>query len=197
MSNTFTIPNIPPATDLDSLRLSITNALSVLTGQLNAQPLTLDGQNQRVQNVATPTGPNDAVNKRYLHNFVGSSTQIGNRGRGGLDAYTIVFSASSINANDDVPEFVVGQDRSGFAEEAWVYAVGPAISTAGFVAMIQKNGTNILASNLVLATGSNGPVFVTTFTNNINFTHGDLVSLVVTSSGGAAGVSVGLVVKRQ
>lgn len=199
MPSQYTIPSIPPAQDIDSLRLSITNALSKLVGQLNAAPTTLDGQNARVQNVATPTGPNDAVNKRYLHNLVGSTTLVGN-GRGGgtgKDAYTVVFSASSINANDAIPSFIVGLDRNGHAEEAWLYADDAPVGTGGFVANIQKNGTSILATNLVLASASTGPVFVTTFTGNTSFVHGDIISLVVTSSGGAAGVSIGLVVKRQ
>ena len=40
---------------------------------LNANDL-FDADNKRIINVATPTGTNDAVNKAYVDNVVGSAT---------------------------------------------------------------------------------------------------------------------------
>jgi len=163
---------------------------------LNAQPTQLDAKGQRLINVATPTGPNDAVNLRYLKYNVPTSTQAANQNTGsGKDAYTIVFSADFAFSGDDFPAFVVGVDRAGFAEEAWVYAVGVPVSTGGLSVNISRNGTNMLATPLVLASGSTGPVYVTTFTTS-NLVHGDIVKLVTSTMGGVTDLSVGLVVKR-
>jgi len=193
----FTIPNIPVAPDVETLRLSVTNALSKLVGQLNASPTQVDAKGQRVVNVATPTGPNDAVNLRYLKYFQPQGTLQARpqSGGSGLDAYTIVFSADFAFSGDAFPAFVVGDDRSGFAEEAWVYAQGTPVSTSGLSVNIARNGTNMLTSDLVLGTGSNGPVFDTVF-DITAIAHGDVITLVTDDMGGVTGVSVGLVVKR-
>lgn len=199
MANQFTIPNIPPAQDIDSLRLSITNAMSKLVGQLNAAPTTLDGQNQRVQNVATPTGPNDAVNKRYLHGVLAGNTLLPNRGGqgGGKDAYTIVFSDSStVGAGDVIPVFVVGQDRVGVPIEVWLYAV-QAPGTGGLVINVTKNtSTNVLSTALTLTSGSNGPVYSYSFTGGIKFNHGDVIAPVISTAASPSVVSIGVVVRR-
>lgn len=192
----FTIPNIPVAPDVDTLRLSVTNALSKLVGQLNAQSTQLDAGGQRVLNVATPTSPNDAVNLRYLKYNVGTTSISGGSGGGsGLDAYTIVFSADYAYTGDAFPAFIVGDDRGGFAEEAWVYADGTPVSTGGLAINISRNGTNMLSTDLVLATGSNGPVFSSSFSTTA-VTHGDVIQLQTIDMGGVTGVSVGLVIKR-
>lgn len=194
--NKFIIPNIPVTTDVDQLRLSVTNALSKLVGQLNDQSTQLDAAGQRIVNVATPTSPNDAVNLRYLKYNVNTSSINGNQGSGGgLDAYTIVFSADFAYSGDDFPAFVVGNDRSGFAEEAWVYAVGFPTSTGGLSINISRNGTNMLAAPLALASGSTGPTFTSTFTTSA-LAHGDVVKLVTSTMGGVTDVSIGLVVRR-
>lgn len=194
--NQFIIPNLPPANDLDTLRLSVTNALSKLVGQLNAQSTQLDAGGQRVINVATPTGPNDAVPLRYLKYFPMAGTMSSSPVTGsGKDAYTIVFSCDFAYAGDSLPAFVVGSDRTGFAEEAWVYAQGTPITTGGLSVNISRNGTNMLASPLALASGSNGPVFLATFTTSI-LAHGDVLKLVTSTMAGVTGLSVGLVIKR-
>lgn len=195
--NQFTIPNIPVATDLDTLRLSITNAFSKLIAQLNVVSTQLDAGGSRVINVATPTGPNDAVNLRYLKYFpqMGTQNAAPSSGGSGLDAYTVVFSADFAYTGDQFPAFIVGEDRTGFAEEVWVYADGPPLGTAGLTVNVSRNGTNMLATDIALASGSNGPVFLATFTTSI-LAHGDVVKLVTDNMSGVTGVSVGMVVKR-
>jgi hypothetical protein len=194
----FTIPNIPPAPDVETLRLSVTNALSKLVGQLNGQSTQLDAKGQRVVNVATPTGPNDAVNLRYLKYNVNTNTQIAapRQATSGLDAYTVVFSADFAFDGDDFPAFIVGEDRTGNGIEAWVYAVNPPLSTGGLAVNISRNGTNMLASPITLASNTSGPTFVTTLTA-ANLAHGDVVKLVASTIGGATDLSVGLVVKSD
>lgn len=191
--NQFTIPNIPTSPDVDTLRLSVTNALSKLVGQLNAMPTQLDAAGQRVINVAWPTGPNDAVPLRYLKYFPNNGTMISNQGGNGVDAYTIVYSGWGAWSTVGIEAFIVGRDREGYAEEAWVYANTPPVGVP-FVFNISKNGTNIMSTNMSLGVGTNGPVFNTTFTG-ASFAHGDIVKLVPVS-GGANALSVGLVVKR-
>lgn len=192
----FTIPNIPVAGDIDTLRLSITNALSKLVGQLNAIPTQLDAGGQRLVNVGTPTSPNDAVNLRYLKYNVNTSSIVSTPSTGdGLDAYTIVFSADFAYDGDAFPAFVVGDDRTGNSIEAWVYAVNPPVGSGGLSVNISRNGTNMLSSPLTLASNSSGPVFVTGFTVS-NLSHGDVVQLVTSTMGGVTDVSIGLVVKR-
>lgn len=197
MAQQFIIPNIPPSSDLDQLRLSVTNALSKLIGQLNQQAINsdLDVTGHRIINVGDPSGPYDAVNKRYIKKLVGDIELVGSSGGGG--AYTIVFSAATVASGDTTPVFVVGSDRNGVAEEAWAYCVGTPTTTGGFIVQIARNGTNILGSNLIVGTGTTGPTFITTFTGATALNHGDRVSLVLTSAGNANNVSVGLVVRRS
>jgi hypothetical protein len=195
----LTNPTLPPVTDLDALRTAVASALSNLVTQLNQSAVTdnFDVGGNRVTNVATPTGPNDAVNKRYLHSVVGTTTNIGKKGNGsGKDAYTVVFSDSTtVGAGDVIPVFIVGSDRIGVPEEVWVYAV-QAPGSGGLVLNITHNTTNILTTALTLGSGSNGPVYSYSLTGGIKFNHGDIIQPVISTSAAASVVSIGVVVRR-
>lgn len=199
--NQFTIPNIPVATDLDTLRLSVTNAMSKLVGQLNAMPTQLDGNNQRVINVAIPTGPNDAVPLRYLRYFHDTNTQVSNLGRKGLDAYTIVYANSgTATTTNQSPPFVVGSDRTGVPEEGWLVTVGTASTT---LSVNFLHGTDVasctntmLATNIELA-GATGPGFQTAFNASMSLAHGDVIIMKIINGGGASDFTGGLVVRRS
>jgi hypothetical protein len=202
MATQYTIPNIPPATDIDTLRLSVTNAMSKLVGQLNGQTTQLDAMGQRVVNVATPTGPNDAVPLRYLKYFHQKGTQVSNRkDGGGMDAYTIVFSNGGTATNGNIsPPFVVGQDRSGTPIEGWLAAVSAPTGnfTVNFLhgtSMADATHT-LLATDLTVGSGSFGPVFQTNFTANVSFQHGHIIVMKVISANAAVDFSGGVVVDR-
>lgn len=59
---------IPPASDMDQLRLSITNAINKLIAQINASVIdtNLDVRGNRIVSVASPASLTDAANKDYV-----------------------------------------------------------------------------------------------------------------------------------
>lgn len=202
MATQYTIPNIPPSSDLDTLRLSVTNALSKLVGQLNGQTTQLDAMGQRVVNVATPTGPNDAVPLRYLKYFHQKGTQVSNKQTVGLDAYTIVYSnAGTATSGNQSPPFVIGSDREGNGEEAWLCAI---VSPSGSFTVNFLYGTSVadcthtmLSTNLSVSSGATGPVYQTTFNTGVSLSHGNIVITKIINGASAEDFTCGLVVRRS
>jgi|SRR5579859_504140 len=204
MANTYTIPNIPPTSDLDTLRLSVTNALSKLVAQLNGTSTQLDAMGARVINVAIPTSPNDAVPLRYLKYFHDKGVQVSNKQQGGVGggAYTIVFSNGGTATNGNIsPPYTVGKDRSGNAEEAWLSALD---APTGSFTVNFLYGTSVadcthtmLSTNLLIGSGSFGPVFQTTFTAGTVLSHGNILVMKVVNGASASVFTGGIVVRRS
>jgi len=202
MSTQYTVPNIPASTTVNDLQQAVSKAMQNLVGQLNGQSTQLDAMGQRVINVATPTSPNDAVPLRYLKYFHQKGTQVSNKNAGtGLDAYTIVFSNAGTATNgNQSPPFAVGSDRAGNPEEAWLAAIE---TPTGSFTVNFLHGTSIadcthtmLATNLLLISGSGGPVYQTTFNTGMSLSHGNIIIMQVINGAAAATFSGGIVVRR-
>ncbi len=149
----------------------------------------------RITNLADPTDDLDAVNLRTLRRGASAPVAQATTASSGLDAYTIVFNVPGFLGPDElIPAFVVGRDRVGRPAEAWVYALGPPASV-GAAFNVTKNGVNLLASDLALPVGANGPAFSTSIVGGVAFAHGDVIAL-VPESGSASGISFGLIVER-
>ena len=202
---TFNVPTISSATDLDHLRISIGQAFAQLVGQLNQLDTQLDGNNQRVINVAIPTSPNDAVSKRYLEQVAAQYSNIGrNVGRSngrGKDAYTMVFANGGTMTNSQIiPAFIVGSDREGTPEDTWVYVESTGTGNTVFNFSVDPGATgtftNLLATNGTLTAGSAGPLFLHDWLHSYRFTKKTIVKPLIVTAGDAQNFTFGVVVRR-
>lgn len=191
---------LPPGQNVAQLTTLINDRireLQLILDHLMANPAEeeLDMSNLRIKSLADPKDDLDSVNLRTLKKFGGQITTT-TTDAVSKDAYTIVFSKdSTLLAGEVTPPFVVGVDRLGAPEEAWICAeVAP---TADAAINFTANGARLLTVDLVLPAGSIGPVFATGFRSVSTFAHGTVVLPVITAGGGADLVSLGLVVRRK
>ncbi len=171
----FVTPTIPPAQDLDSLRIAISSAISKVTEQLNQQAAdpSVDGAGLRIQNVATPTSWNDAVNKRYLEDRLSDLQQFPPNPRVSLgsanpyaverEGYAVVtFDALPSNKKEEVTWVVFAIDET---DVAWSGSAGT-LGASGTSLTYAQNGTSrygerirtLTISNAGTSYGGNQPI---------------------------------------
>lgn len=191
-------PNLTPA-QFQTLVSDRIRDLNVLLRGVAFNPAVtdLDMASFRIVNLADPTDDLDGVNLRTLKRFAGAKGEAAAGTSTGLDAYAIVFDGTAVGftqPGEQIPAYVVGRDRSGAPEEAWLYALSAPVAiplTINFT----NNGVPMMARDLVLPIGKNGPVFATSFAVG-SLTHGDVIKTIITGGGDSFGVSMALVVKR-
>lgn len=143
----------------------------------------------RITNAGNSVDGQDYVCKSEIKQYIGAQISSG-------QAYTQVFSVSSSPADGEVsPPFVVQSGREGYPIVAWVAAINGPSSDVCKV-NIQYAGANLLASDLTLTAGSQGPVSTSTFNQpkpKLGTT--SFLNAIVNKSSGVSLLSIGLVIQ--
>ena len=144
----------------------------------------------RVTQVADPGNPTDAVNLRYLKKKL---DDIGNlqHQRQSRVPYSIVFaSIGAVAAGQFSAPYIMMPGKAGSPNYVKVATIptGTGASSAQF--NIAQNGTNILTSDIIVPSGTQGPITVTNFVHGTAFAVNDLITPVVVLAGGMSYVTI-------
>lgn len=187
-----------PAGDPEQLRRQTVNQLNRINQQLassdqRTQPMDL-GHN-RVTSVADPGAPTDAVNLRTLKKALDNITtqhlqRQSNQTQNG-SIYSIVFSSvgTLVSGQLSAP-YIIMPKRAGtpVTVKVGVNPLGTATATAHF--QLQRNGTNIMQSDILFPPSSTAVVTAQNFAANAKFNVNDLITPVVSTAGGIAYVTL-------
>lgn len=201
------IDDLPPGLTLATLQSTLSDRiknLNLILNGLMTNPATadLDMAQFLIHNLSDPVGDLDAVNLRTLKRLSGAPpvTTTAPAATTARSAYTIVSDTADTLVDGDVaPAYIVGSDRVGTPEESWIYAETAPVSACAINWQVQLAGVGpfqkFLSTDLVLPAGSLGPVFSSAIALRVLFPRGTVVKMVATTGGGAAGVSMGIVMK--
>lgn len=166
------------------------NDISSKLAQSDNRTANMNLGGNRVTQVADPGNPTDAVNLRYLKkklDDLGNTQQF----RQKRIPYSIVFSnLGALAAGQLSAPYIIMPGKNGSPN--YVLAATIPVGTGGNACQLQiaQNGVNILAGDLILPAGSQGPITVSNFNQGIVFNVGDLITPVVNAAGGFAYVTI-------
>ena len=162
----------------------------LLDWQSQLQTKDQDIHQNRIRNAADATLPGDYVTLRQLPTTTITAPTPDQH-------FMIVFSSIGPVAVGNLSAgYTVGNDRVGQITEVWVSATVAPTTPATF--NLTLNGSNILASDIQLPGGSNGPIQATNFVQPTPFFGvGTVLLPVVTAAGGASFVSLQVQVLRK
>lgn len=166
----------------------IQRALNELFGwkdKLTTKPW--DFHQLRITNAAPALDPNDYVILSQIPTPVAQTP-------GRVPPYTIVFTPPGVITVGTGAPFVAGRGRSGIPIQVWLAAQNK--PTSGPLSInININGTQLLSTDLTMNPGDDSPVISSTFASSIKLPYlGTMVPL-ISSVGGAALVSIGVVIR--
>lgn len=182
------VPTLIPQGDNESVRRQVAQQLNKVKQQIahsdyRTNPMNMGGN--RITDVAEPSNPTDAVNLRYLKKKLDDITQqhISRRPLGKL--YSVVFSYNgAVVAGSVSPPYTINKGQTGSPTLVSIAVTGTGTAAANF--NIARNGTNVLTSDIILPSGSTGPVVVTNFVPGTSFKIGDLLTPVVDVASGVS-----------
>ena len=183
-----------PQGDPEALRRQITQQLNRVATQVSrssqrVEPMDL-GHN-RITSVADPGAPTDAVNLRTLKKHLDDITMQHQQRKAGAvsNLYSAVFSSigTLVSGQQSAP-YIIMPGRAGTPVIVKIAATSTGTADAKF--NIAKNGVNIFASDLVLPTGSAGPLSYMNFIANTAFAVNDKLTPVVNTAGGCGFVTI-------
>ena len=166
------------------------NDLSQKLAQSDNRTANMNLGGNRVTQVADPGNPTDAVNLRYLKkklDDIGNTQQF----RQKRVPYSIVFSnLGALVAGQLSAPYIIMPGKTGSPN--YVLAATIPAGTGGSTCQLQvaQNGVNILAGDLIIPGGSQGPITVSNFIPGVVFSVGDLITPVVNAGGGFAYVTI-------
>jgi hypothetical protein len=166
------------------------NRLGQKLAQSDNRTADLNLGGNRVTSVADPGNPTDAVNLRYLKKKLDDLTQQ-QHFRQKRIPYSIVFSNSSaIVAGQFSAPYIMMPGKNGVPNFVKVACIPQGTGTGNAQFNIARNGTNVLASDLVVPAGTQGPITVTNFIAGTSFNLNDLITPVVNIAGGMSFVTI-------
>ncbi len=194
------ILELPPALTPDQLQTTLNDRIRDLNGALgNAVQNPALGQvdlgNFKIINLADPKDDLDTVNLRTLKKFAGTGVAQEVAGRSsGTENPTIYFTFDGFPADgEESPFAIIMANRAGFSPTAIaVSAVGAPTSDCSVNLTI--GGVKMLAADLVLPAGSQGPIFSSAFALGAAFPLGTLIESLVIKAGGAVQLTIGLAI---
>lgn len=150
----------------------------------------------KILNLADPKDDLDAVNLRTLKKFGAVATDTGTGKGSGIEKPTIYFTFDGVPFDgEESPYAPILSNRDGFTPtEVAVSCVGPPTSTDAEINLTIA-GLPMLAVNLVLPKGSQGPVFATAFALGGGLPKGTLIQAVVAIAGGATQMTIALALR--
>lgn len=191
---------IPVSSDIETLRKHIVIQLTNLSLRLAQQdsrtaPMSMNGN--RLTEVPDPANATDAVNLRTLKKALQGVSQLHRKTQSSQGAYTIVWSING-TASGTAPPYIINPFRTGSPMLVKLYAINTGTATTGFNINYVQGGTGtavrILSSDILLPTGTTGPITVSNFVLTQGFAVNDVLYLVVTTTGGASNLSLELLV---
>lgn len=109
--------------------------------------------------------------------------------------YTMVFSRDTPVDGDQSPPYNAGTDRDGTIIDTWIAATGAPVSDCHVNWKI--NGVNLLTTDVILPSGTTGPVHSSQISSPIPAIGIDTIAtMVVVTAGGVLLLSGGIVVRR-
>jgi hypothetical protein len=164
----------------------------LLNNQTKTNTKALDRNGLQIKNMGPATEANDAVTLSQLNQTIQTIPTV-------TQDFTVIFSNAGTVSNGDVfAPYIFGQNRVGYPTEVWISAL-TVPSTGPLTVEIKYNGVDILTSVIItLPVNTNGPVFSSAFPSPLpNFAYQGVLKGAVVLANGAAGVSVGICVKRN
>jgi hypothetical protein len=147
----------------------------------------------KIQNAGNATEPQDYVTLSQLQTLV---APVSNPNQN----YSIPFSSVGPVSNGQISApFIVGTDRVGnpTAISVAVPSTSQAPTGVPLIVNLALNGTNMLATNLTLPIGAEGPVFSSQFINPLPvLLTGTKIVPVIVQAGGASYVTIQLYIVR-
>jgi hypothetical protein len=147
----------------------------------------------KIQNAGAATEPNDYVILSQVQQLVTPTTQSNQN-------FSIPFSSSgSVTAGQISAPFIVGTDRVGnpTAISVAVPSVTQAPTGVSLIVNLSMNGVNMLATNLELPIGNEGPVSSSQFVSPLpKLAAGNKIVPVIIQAGGASFVTIQLYIVR-
>lgn len=149
----------------------------------------------KIVNLADPKDDLDGVNLRTLRKFGGAAAEEKVVAAG--EHPTIYFTFDGLAADGQESPFAqIMANRAGFTPTAVsVCAVTPPTSDCEI--NLQIEGVDMLADNLVLPAGDQGPVFTTAFALGGALPKGTLIQAIIVVSGDASQVTIGLSIRGK
>jgi len=149
----------------------------------------IDLKGRRVVNAGRSIDLTDYVTKQELQDTIQQFKQDD-------PTYTMVFSNDTVDDGYIFPEYVAGRNRDGYPHDCWVKCIG--MPTEGsLIVRFYINGIQLLTDDLELTAGSVKQVHSSGFvvpTPKVGFS--SIGRCEVIQSGGATGVSAGIVIDR-
>jgi hypothetical protein len=154
-----------------------------------------DFRGNRITNAGNSVGQQDYITRAELPGLVAPLLSSKNN-PSTLVSYTILFTPPDGAADGSTsPAYVVGINRSGKPNQAWLTCNGAPISNP-LACNILYQGNPILESNLIIPIGSTTAVTTSTFvTPTPTLAQLSQIQMSIVTDGQATGVSMGLVVQ--
>lgn len=180
--------------DSQQLQTAINQILDQL--QLYPPGQSWDFKGNRITNAGPSVNPNDYITRGELGALVAALPTSSTQTSGGTVPFTILFTPPDGIADGTIsPSYVVGIGRSGKPNQVWLRCT-TAPTTTTLAIQILYNGVGILTDNLSITMGNTGPTLTSTFLLPVPlFALMSDVQVQVVTSGGALGISVGVVVQ--
>jgi len=113
------------------------------------------------------------------------------------DVYTAVFSRDAPVDGEIIPSYVAGTDRDGKLVQVWLTAIG-APASAALVINPTLNGVTLLTAPITLPISSTAVIVSNAFVSPFPVVgYQTKLGGIVITGGGATGVSMGIVVRRN
>lgn len=186
---------IPPTSNPETLRKFTVQHLNALSQQIagssqRTEPMDM-GQNQ-INNVADPGNALDAVNLRTLKKYTQYQTHPPQQVSGN-SLYSVVFSYNgAVVAGVPSPPYIIMPSRAGTPVSVKVAVTGTGTGTGSFnISWIHGTATaTVLSTGITLPAGSSGPITSTAFASGVTFAVNDLLTPVVSASGGVSNLTI-------
>lgn len=188
------VPRVETVDDLRQITATKLNDLSTRIAQSNQRNEDMSMGGNRVTDLSDPATLMDAVNLKTLRKHIEEIGNTGSKRQVGAGFYTIVFSANQVVSGQACPPYIVQPHRQGSPSLVKLAATGT--GSANALLNIAINGVNILTSDIVLGSGSHGPVSSAVFVTPLpHLDTDDLVTAVVSTSGGISFATIELEVQ--